>query len=103
MTPENLNGIFYRLYTTMCKTISASGSRVEGRISLEDATALRGHIRVLTEALQPFADACGRADQSSEEVRRSRMGPGHSDDATPGWDVRYRHLKAARAALRGEE
>ncbi len=53
----------------------------------------------LKAALQPFADACARADASSEEVRRAGMGHGHSDDASPGWGIRYRHLKAARSAL----
>lgn len=53
----------------------------------------------LKAALQPFADACARADASSEEVRRAGMGTGHSDDASPGWGIRYRHLKAARSAL----
>lgn len=53
----------------------------------------------LKVVLQPFADACTKADASSEGVRRAGMGHGHSDDATPGWGIRYKHLKAARAAL----
>lgn len=56
-------------------------------------------IIALRDALKPFADACAKADASSEEVRRAGMGNGHSDDASPGWGIRYKHLKAARRAL----
>lgn len=57
----------------------------------------------LRAVLKPFADACAKADASSEEVRRAGMGNGHSDDATPGWGIRYKHLKAALAALSPKE
>lgn len=63
--------------------------------ALEDA----GEVEGLRKALQPFADACAKADASSEEVRRAGMGNGHSDEATPGWGIRYKHLKEARRAL----
>lgn len=63
------------------------------------ATADAARLKRMEDALRPFADACAKADASSEEVRRAGMGNGHSDDASPGWGIRYKHLKDARAAL----
>lgn len=80
---DNHLGDLWRTYRNHHATILAALEEVDG----------------LRKALQPFADACAKADASSEEVRRAGMGNGHSDEATPGWGIRYKHLKEARRAL----
>lgn len=55
-------------------------------------------IAALEEALRPLAEACEKADRSAAD--RLHLGMGiMSDTASPGWGVKYGHLKAARAAL----
>lgn len=60
--------------------------------------AWRDRARALAAALQPFADAAAKADESKAEIERAKMGT-LSDGALIGWGIRYGHVKAARAAL----
>lgn len=74
-------------------------------ISYKNALALVGklstseaRVRELEEVLRPFVAACAKADAHAEEAKRCGMGT-VSDSASPGWGIRYGHLKAARSAL----
>lgn len=75
-----------------CQLVAAMRNHLPAILS-----ALKENER-LREALEPFAAACAKADLHADEVKRAGMGT-VSDSATPGWGIRYGHLKAARAAL----
>ena len=58
-------------------------------------------VRELEESLRPFAESAAKAE--ANQVQSERLGMGRmTDDASPGWGIKIRHLKAARAALEGE-
>ena len=49
-------------------------------------------------ALKPFADAASKADKESADAVSHSMGP-FSDNMSPGWGIKYSHVKFARSAL----
>jgi hypothetical protein len=51
------------------------------------------------EALAPFAIAADRADVDNEAQKTLLRNSGMTDNASPGWGVKYGHLKAARDVL----
>ncbi len=60
----------------------------------EMADAVEGMIK----ALAPFADAAAKVDVQSDEQLRL-VGSRISEDASPGWGIRRKHLNAAREIL----
>ena len=78
--------------------LTAPLTRCDGHPFQTALNAAHEENKRLREALEPFAAACAKADLHADEVKRAGMGT-VSDSATPGWGIRYGHLKAARAAL----
>jgi hypothetical protein len=55
-------------------------------------------IAQLKAALRPFAQAADKADEGA--TRRQNLGMGDmGDSASPGWGIKYKHVKAARFVL----
>lgn len=49
----------------------------------------------MREALEPFAKAADKADESSDQQKRL-LGVEMSDTASPGWGIQRKHVKKAR-------
>lgn len=81
-----------------CETCRPIEEKKERLYYLADGSEAFVDIGWLIRTLEPFALAADRAQESSDKSKALGMGE-HSNDASPGWGIRFGHLKDARAAV----